>query len=252
MSILSILKQAPQLAYGAMMAPLLAYSITHKPSLHRKLASPLLRGPFSGRLIDEIQEAVYKMESGDISDDDFITCVCHAMQESVVRGELQQWLNMDVRDDENIDIVLKKCIGYAPLKRWYLKLHFMAPGNVHGLHGHRDVLSTQVIARGKLHVQEMALLGSLDDNPTKIKIIRDEPVGPVNGFVTSDRIGNVHGFEPVDGPAVRFQFYLRGQTSLKARLFPKRGRLYIHPDWESRSGDILYAKIGASGKSGES
>lgn len=252
MNFYSLFQQSPQLAYGALLSPLLGYSVSRNPTLHKKIASPLLQGPFEGQLVEEIQQAVYRMERGELDQDDFITEVCDAMQESVKRGELDQWLNMEVGDDENIDILLKKCIGYAPLKRWYLKLHFMAPGNIHGLHGHRDVMSTQVVARGKLHVQEMDLIGSLDQNPTKLELKRDEPVGAITGFVTTDRIRNVHGFQPVDGPAVRFQFYLRGQTSLKARLFPKRGRLYVHPDWESRDGDFLYAKIGESGKSGES
>lgn len=252
MNILSIFKQAPQLAYGALISPLLAYSISNNSKLHKKLSSPLLQGPFSGKLIEDIQKYVYQMEKRELNEDEFISCVCNAMQEALARGELDHWLSMDVKDDENIDIVLKKCIGYAPLKRWYLKLHFMAPGNVHGLHGHRDVISTQVIARGKLHVQEMDLLGSLEDNPTKLEIKRDEAVDAVTGFVTTDRIRNVHGFEPIDGPVVRFQFYLRGQTSLKARIFPKRGRLYVHPDWESRNGNTLLATIGATGKSGES
>lgn len=252
MNIVSIFKQAPQLAYGALLSPLLAYSVKRNTRLHKKIAFPLLQGPFHGQLVEDIQGFVYKMEKGELGEDEFISCVCDAMQKSAARGELDSWLGQDVRDDENIDITLKKCIGYAPLKRWYLKLHFMAPGNVHGLHGHRDVLSTQVIARGKLHVQEMDLLGNLADNPTKLEIKRDERVEAVSGFVTTDRIRNVHGFEPVEGPAVRFQFYLRGQTRLKARLFPKRGRLYVHPDWESRNGDILFATIGESGKSGES
>jgi hypothetical protein len=251
MDMKALIDQSPRLLYGVVAAPLLARPAKY-PRLHRKVAKPLLSGPLRGQLIEKIMDNIYMLERNDLSHEDFLRRVTSNMCEAVHRGDIDRWLDLPIKSYENIDVVLCKNIGYAPLKRWYLKLHFMAEDNVHDLHAHRDVLSTQVIARGKLRVQEFDLLEPLKSNTTKIKLARDEDVGPVTGFITTNNYRNIHGFYPVGGPAVRFQFYLRGHTSLKDRLFPKRGRLYVHPNWEARSGDILTAKIGEAGKPGES
>ena len=247
-----MLAKAARLAYGAALSPALGLLAPRLPSVHRRLAAPLIAGPYRGKLLDAIQREVYRLERGEVSDEDFIRSVTDSMRTSVEHGELDEWLNRKVEPTQKIDVVLSDCINYSPLKRWYLKLHFMPEGDVHGLHGHRDVISTQLIVRGKLHVQELDLIGSLKESPTQLKLRRDGVVGPLEGFVTTNRECNIHGFYPTDGPAVRFQFYLRGQTSMKDRVFPKRGRLYVHPRWETLSDDILLADLGSTGKPGES
>lgn len=245
-------KLAGQALYSILFAPLLSLTVKFFPRVHMILCKPLVSGPFHGKLVDDIFQTLYQYERSSLDEEQFITAVNKRMCEAVHSGEIDDYLNTPVFAGQNLDITLSRCLGYAPLRWWYLKLHFMAEDNIHGLHAHRNVLSTQVIARGSLAVQEYDLVGSLDDSPTRLKLRRDEEVGPVSGFISTDRVANVHGFRPVQTPAVRFQFYLRGHTGLIKMLTPKRGRLYVHPLGAPDENGILMASIGESGKAGES
>lgn len=241
-------KQVFRFIYAAILSPFLGVLASCLPRAHRVLVGPLLDGPFRGKLVEQIWDALYALEKKHITNEQFISKVTENMCDAVRNGDIDPWLNRSVGQDENVDLVLCKCLWYLPLKRWYLKLHFMAMGNNHGLHGHRDVLSAQVIARGNLYVQEFDVVGSLNDSPAKLRLRRDGIVAPVDGFVTTNIECNVHGFKPIDGPVVRMQFYLRGQTSIRARLFPSRGRLYVSPNWDTRAGDTVMATVGSSPK----
>jgi hypothetical protein len=245
-------KDITTLLYAGALAPLLGWSVRHHQRLHRFLSRPLLSGVYKGPVVDDIQDIIYDYERGEMSHEAFISRVSQRMCKAVENGEMKQWLDQDVPPDENRDIVLARSLGYAPLRWWYLKVHYMAKDNIHGLHAHRNVLSTQVVARGSLRLREFDLEGSLDDNPTQLRERRDVEVGPVNGFITTDDVCNVHGFQPVKTPAVRFQFYLRGHTGVWAMLRPKRGRLYVHPEGEPTQDGLIMARLGEAGRSGES
>ncbi|MGE4370502.1 MAG: hypothetical protein AB7E12_12565 [Burkholderiaceae bacterium] len=246
------IKTILKVIYGILLSPILYWSARHQHAIHQAIIRPLTSGPFKGKLIGEIWDHVYQLESGAVDNDSFTQAVCLSMQNAVRDGQIDYWLKMPTKPEQNIDISLCRSIFYTPLKRWHLNLHFMAEGNIHNPHGHRDVLSTQVIAKGRMKVQEFDLIDSLEKNPTTLIIRRDEVVDAVSGFITTDSVCNVHGFEPYLGPAVRFQFYLRGQGGIKGVLFPKRGRLYVHPIWDTRDGNTVLANLGRSGRPGES
>ena len=249
---MSLVKLFFRLIYAVLLSPFLARAASKDRVLHRKLIRPLLQGPFEGDLLDDIWQLVYRLEDGELDNEAFITQVAEVMKAAVSNGQLDAWLTKPIADDENVDITLKRALFYVPFKRWYLKLHFMAPGNIHKPHGHRDVLSTQVIARGQMAVQEFDLVGDLHTNPTTLRVCRDEVVGPLASITTTDKLRNVHGFQPHNGSVVRFQFYLRGQAGIMAALFPKRGRLYVEPLWETRNADTVQANLGRAGRPGES
>jgi hypothetical protein len=242
-----------RLIYAALLGPALGFLVGRYPQSHRRLTQPIIEGPYRGQLVDYIQDAISRLERQELTTEEFIWGINARMCDSVANDrELKSWLSKTTEPTQNLDITLARCVGYAPGKRWYLKLHFMAEGNVHDLHAHQNVISTQVVAQGKLHVQEFDLLGSLYDDSLRLKLRRDEIVSPINGFISTDDECNVHGFYPAGGSAVRFQFYLRGHGSLATQLFPRRGRLYVHPMWETLAGDIVLAKSGRLGRSGES
>lgn len=237
--------------YSIIVSPLLIFFSGRSEKVHDLLSRPLLSGEFSKPLVGELDHLVFRLESEELSDYEFIKLISDAMVSAVNRGDLNDYLSRDVGDDENIDITLKKKLFYVPLKWWYLKIHYMAPGNVHGLHAHRNVISTQVILKGRLKVKEYDRVGHLDSSPVKLKLHSDTVYSKFDSIQSTDNFCNVHGFEPANGPAVRFQFYLRGHTSLLSR-FPKRGRLYVNVIDEAESGQYVLAAIGDKGKSGES
>ena len=243
-----------QIAYAVLMAPALAIAIKLNPSLHRFLSTPLISGPFQGELNYRIWKHLYRLEAGKLTDEQFIQEIAEAMVTAVEQGELDQFTNLVNEQDTNLDITLQRCLGYLPLKWWYLKLHYMAPGNRHQLHAHRNVISAQVIIRGVLVAEQYDLIGTLSDSPTQLKAV-DLPAGNTDNnylmLLSTTAYCNVHGFEPAPGGALRFQFYLRGHTNFLNR-FPKRGRLYVNLRDALTPDGYSLADIGEAGRPGES
>lgn len=238
-------------AYSIIASPLLAFSSGKLRKVHKLLSDPLFGGELTTPLVAELDDLVFKLEASEVKPEEFVALISKAMVNAAERGDLDRYLKMNVKDDQNIDITLKRKLFYVPLKWWYLKLHFMAPGNIHGLHAHRNVISTQVILRGNMKVREFDRLTTLDQSPVKLRVFSDGIFSQFDSIQSTDNSRNVHGFEPYEGPAVRFQFYLRGHTSFFNR-FPKRGRLYIDPIAGTENENCIMATLGESGKSGES
>lgn len=240
-----------QLVYSTVLLPALVAASALSPSLHRRLAAPLLSGPYRGKLIDDIWNHVYSLQRGSISQEEFIGRIASAMCAAYEAGELDPFLRRADESHENLDITLARCLGFLPLKWWYLKLHFMAPGNVHQLHRHRTVISAQAIIRGSLKVRQFNLVDVQDGSIVALEPI---PIEPRNGYqvlLSTDSYCNVHGFEPCSTGALRFQFYLRGHDKLLKRI-PKRGRRYIQLlDRFDESGNVL-GRLGRVGAAGES
>lgn len=240
-----------QIAYAVIMLPVLVVSIKLSPRLHKILAAPLISGPFNGQLNSTIQDLIYQLEAQEITDEQFIQCVAQAMLKAIEDGQLDKFLNLVDEKNTNLDITLKRCLGYLPLKWWYIKMHYMAPGNRHQLHAHRNVISAQIIVRGSLAAEQYNLIGNLDSSPTQLEAV---PLSDQRGhqvLLSTNSHCNVHGFEPTESGALRFQFYLRGHTSFLNRI-PKRGRLYVHPHPEPNPNGYILADIGRAGRPGES
>lgn len=246
-----MLKTLFQISYSVVLSPLLAFFVKQGQGIHRALVSPLLSGPLKGALVEEVQNEIYRLEKGEISEEEFITNVADCMTKAATDGQLAPWLNAADERTQNLDITLKRCLGYAPLKWWYVKLHFMAPGNVHGLHAHRNVISAQVILRGSVVASQYDLLSDLKQSPAKLKLISEGEVRFPGKLLATDSMANVHGFEPGAEGALRFQFYLRGHSSLRKRL-PERGRLYVNLRDGVLPDGVRLADIGESGRAGES
>jgi hypothetical protein len=240
-----------QLVYSIALSPALVAASVLRPSLHHRLATPLLSGPYRGKLIDDIWRHIYSLQRASISQEEFISRIASEMCAAYEAGELDPFLRMADEGLENLDITLARCLGFLPLKWWYLKLHFMAPGNVHQLHRHRTVISAQVIIRGSLKARQFNLVDIQDDS---IVALEPVPIEPVNGYqvlLSTDGYCNVHGFEPCSTGALRFQFYLRGHDKFLKRN-PKRGRRYIELlDRLDESGNVL-GRLGRDGAAGES
>ena len=230
-----------RISYALAFAPLLGMLVARHQKLHRRISAPLLGGPYRGYLLRAIQGAIYELECGNLSHEELVGRILDEMCAALRRDEFDSWFPSHI--EKPAAIVLSECYGYAPGKRWHLKLHIMPEGNKHRLHAHRDVCSAQVVARGKLHVQEFELVDRIGENKYRLKTVRNEVLMPLEGFVTTDRATNVHGFVPVGGPALRLQFNLRGYGASAARLFPQMGRLYLRLLGDPRPENTVLAEL---------
>lgn len=248
-----MIKVFTQGIYSILLLPFLPV-LAKSQHLLAKATAPLLSGPMkNSNLVKQLEQLIYELEREQYSSEDFIEKVSELMKEEAAKGELEQWLSSFDEKSENVDITLARKLFYKPLKWWYLKLHFMKEGNRHGLHAHRNVLSTQVIVRGKLKVQEFDRLSPLTPPYVNLRLKYEGDAHANDALMSTDTISNVHGFEPYPEGAVRFQFYLRGHTVFLQR-FPKRGRLYVHlaKGSDCSCGQVIEAELGRTGRRGES
>lgn len=251
MSAINKLRTVLQLTYSVLAAPALVFAEKLSPSFHRVLAAPLVSGPYNGKMIGHIWDLIDALQKGALDQEQFIAEVASRMQQAVESGELDPFLQLADERNENLDITLKRCLGFLPLKWWYLKLHFMAPGNVHDLHRHRNVISAQVILRGDLRAEQYNLIEIDEEEKVRLQPVSQETGNGYQTLLSTDNYCNVHGFEPGPAGAVRFQFYLRGHAPLWDR-FPKRGRHYVHLSGETDASGFVLGHLGRAGRAGES
>lgn len=251
MSIISSLQTVLQLGYSVFASPAFVVANRISPTLHRALAAPLLSGPYSGKLVDHIWDLIGSLQAGRLDQESFISLAASRMQEAYASGELSPYLQMADERHENLDITLKRCMGFLPLKWWCLKVHFMAPGNVHDLHRHRAVISAQVVLRGKLNAEQFNLVAVDNEDQLHLQPVQDESLNGYQTLLSTDKYCNVHGFQPGPDGAVRFQFYLRGHTPFRKR-FPKRGRHYVHLSGKLDASGLVIGHLGRTGQAGES
>lgn len=250
MSVVNKLRTALQLGYSVVAAPALIAASAISPTLHRALAAPLLSGPYRGKLVGRVWMQIDDLQRGNLSQEEFIENIATAMREAYESGELDDFLDLADEAHENLDVTLTQCLGFLPLKWWYIKLHFMAPGNVHQLHRHRTVISAQVIVRGALDAEQYNLI-NVDDDKVALEPVPLAQRNQCQVLLSTDKYCNVHGFEPRSCGAVRFQFYLRGHDSLLNRI-PKRGRHYVHLSGQTDASGRVLGRLGSTGRAGES
>lgn len=251
MKISNRLRTVLQLGYSVAAAPALVAAEKISPPLHRLLVAPLVSGPYRGNLVDRIWSEIDSLQRGRVDQEQFIERIANAMRETYEAGELAEFMSLADESKENLDITLTRCLGFLPLKWWYVKLHFMAPGNVHQLHRHRTVISAQVIVRGALDAEQYNLVSVEDDDKVTLEPVPLSEGNQYQVLLSTDKHCNVHGFEPMPGGAVRFQFYLRGHDSFLNRI-PKRGRHYVHLSGQTDRAGLVLGRLGRTGRAGES
>jgi len=102
---------------------------------------------------------------------------------------------------------------------------------VHPPHQHHNLISTQVVIEGKIHLREYQRVGMDENNQLVVQIVRDQILGPGETFQASEWHHNVHWFCAVEGPAVLFQINARGyeKTTFDEDDDGPFGRRYIDP-----------------------
>lgn len=142
------LASALRITYAICLSSILGYLIKRSPRAHRFLASPLVEGPLKGKLIGNVQALIVSLERQELTEEDFISQVMQAMRSAILARDIDPWMPSKINRTSNV--VLARCYGYAPRKQWHLKLHLMAAGDRHRIHAHKDVISAQVVAGGRL------------------------------------------------------------------------------------------------------
>jgi hypothetical protein len=157
-------------------------------------------------------------------------------------------------DDLRLSTTFANDIGIArtaPDQHWLMRRHtdecrytilFMAvgEGEVHPPHQHFNLISTQVVVEGHIHLREYDRVRYDENNQLVVEIVRDRILGPGETFQTSEWHRNVHWFCATDGPAVVFNINARGyeNSTFDNQDTGPFGRRYLDPTNYDSSGLI--------------
>jgi len=106
------------------------------------------------------------------------------------------------------DIVLYRRTGAR--HRETIQLFYLDPNVFHPPHCHHNILSTQIILRGKAHIREFDRVARLDDDAILMRLRRDAIVGPGDALRATEIDANCHWFGAVDGPVMMLNFNAYG------------------------------------------
>jgi hypothetical protein len=126
---------------------------------------------------------------------------------------------------------------------WFQLLH-LRPYEVHPPHGHRNLISNQVVLHGKGHLREYDRVARVDEQTVLLKLRSDRPITVGDRIRTTEVDRNVHWFGGDDQPAVQLNFFVVGYqdwTFDGARPM-RRGRTYFDPTGAVQADGMILAR----------
>lgn len=125
---------------------------------------------------------------------------------------------------------------------WRLQLWWVAPNSCQPPHAHHNLVSTQVVLKGKAHVRQYERIQRIDDRTLAVRQTSDRILAPYEYFKTTEYTDNAHWFGADSEPATILNLNAKGYLDNTFELADGRklGRYYIDPTLERRSdGSIL-------------
>lgn len=136
-------------------------------------------------------------------------------------------IDLTKNQDEQNELVRRHVEGC----RYTMLLYKVNEGEVHAPHQHHNLISTQVVVEGKIHLREYDRVGRDGGGRLNLRLVRDAILSPGDVFQASEWSRNVHWFCGVEGPAVLLNINARGY---EAKVFAQDddgafGRRYLDP-----------------------
>ncbi|MBL4725542.1 MAG: hypothetical protein JKY83_02475 [Rhizobiaceae bacterium] len=130
--------------------------------------------------------------------------------------------------------------------RYSALFYHVADNEAHPPHHHHNVISTQIVISGKLHLREYERVERRGDGKLVLKLASDRMIGPGDVFQASEWSRNVHWFCAVDGPVVIFNINARGFEDKTFDVDEGTfGRCYIDPTQFDEAGLIVTEEFDA-------
>ena len=148
----------------------------------------------------------------------------------LVEGErLATSLKTEAEEAMRIDGQLELLRRHVEDCRHTVLLYRVDENEVHPPHHHFNVISAQVVLRGRIHLREYERIRRDDDGRLVMKLVRDCELGSGGAFNAGEWHRNVHWFTAIGGPALIFNINARGyeHETFDAQDQGRFGRRYI-------------------------
>lgn len=130
----------------------------------------------------------------------------------------------------------------------YTLMFFKCDENeVHPPHQHHNLISTQIVIEGEVHLREYERVGRDENGQLNLRIVRDKVLGPGSVFQASEWSRNVHWFCGAGGAAILLNINVRGyeKTTFAENDTGSFGRRYLDPGTFDADGLITCEEIDA-------
>lgn len=161
---------------------------------------------WNGKLVEGARRLIDDLAARRLTPDTYIRAVkaLYAREDPI--AALTEWTGRAL--EEKADQVLwRKAL---PGRSQTFQLLYLQPGEVHPPHCHHNLISLQVVLRGRVQIREFDRVARLGPDRLLLRLRTDGRFGPGGAMETTEIDRNVHWFAADDNPAVILNFYILG------------------------------------------
>lgn len=193
---------------------------------------------YQDRLWTETQPLIDQLDRHVISPDQYIDAVRALHHSMDMPAELAPWIEKALV--ERKDQVLNQ--KTTPTKSWTMQLLYLEPNEVHPPHCHHNLISTQVVLRGRVYAREWDRVARLDADKILLRTRTDRWFQVGDRFETTEVSKNAHWFCADENPAVMLNFYILGFQEWTFDPPAAKGRKMLDPTYGVQSDGMIIAR----------
>lgn len=182
------------------------------------------------------EAVIEKIKAGKLTPDQYQAEIAELFDRISPVEALAEWTAKAL--EEGADQILQRRMTPANTM-WFQLLH-MQPHEAHPPHGHRDLISNQVVLSGRVYLREYDRVQRIDEQTVLLKLRSDgwREVGDRIRTTEVDR--NVHWFGSGDTASVQLNFFLTGCQRWTFDANPgRRGRTYYDVTREATADGLI-------------
>jgi|SRR5215204_53552 len=184
-------------------------------------------------------ELIEKLRRSELKPDAYQRAVQVMQEELDLPRTLAPWIERTL--EEKQDIVVYRRTGKT--HREALQFFYIDPNVFHPPHCHHNILSTQLMLRGRCHSREYDRIARLSDDTLLLRLRFDGWIGPGEALRASEIDRNCHWFGAGDEPVVMLNFNAYGYQdwTFNPKDRPLRRNL-VDPTYGKNGDGLIIAK----------
>ncbi len=193
---------------------------------------------YQDRLWTEAQGLIERLDRHEISPDGYIDGVRALHGGMNLPEELAPWIEKALI--ERKDQVLNQKTTLT--KSWTMQLLYLEPNEVHPPHCHHNLISTQVVLKGRVYAREWDRVARVKEDVILLRTRTDRWFEVGDRFETTEVSKNAHWFCADDKPAVMLNFYILGFQEWTFDPPGSKGRRMLDPTYGVQSDGMILAR----------
>jgi PCO_ADO len=157
-------------------------------------------------LVEKSVALIDRLRRRDIAVQHFQAAIAALHAELDLTVSLADWIQRALAEQQD-QTLYRRTVQES---RETIQLFYVAPGEVHPPHGHHNVISTQVVLHGGLHVREYDRVARLGPDTLLLTLQTDAWFTVGDAIRTTEISRNVHWFAAKAEPAVMLNFNIYG------------------------------------------